>query len=399
MKAIQFAHHGEPLRLEQIQASLPHGTVLVEYCVLADRTFAWLLARDRFESFTLPVGRSEIEKWTATLQREASLRDPTSFEAGLNAPFSALLAKLWSRIGQLVDGAGEGERRLVLIPDGPIHGLPLAALRNPATRRFLIQELPVSVAASATLYAFSLARDEALPPARVPRILLVGDPAFDASSELTRHLPRPARAWREINLIGEVYAHKSGDPCVTRVAKLTGPDAGVPALLEKARHSTVVHLAGHAVANPAAPYRSVLLLAPSPGHSGALYAEELLGKLELPKTRLFVLSACSTAGGHPVGPEGLAALVRPFIAAGVPGVVGSLWDVENDPTESLLVAFHSHYKEGHDAAVALRLAQLDLLSDKNPALRSALVWAPFQLIGHASSPCPPTNPNARRNSK
>ncbi|HXO21097.1 MAG TPA: CHAT domain-containing protein, partial [Thermoanaerobaculia bacterium] len=322
-------------------------------------------------------------------------RDLPPFEAGLTAPFSALLAVPLSHLGNLADGPRE-DRRLVLLPDGPIHGLPLAALRDPATKRFLIQELPVSVAASATLYVLSLARDKALPPARVPKVLLVGAPAVDATSELTRDLPPLAHAGTEIKGIAALYAPRPGEACTGRVKPLTGTGATVPAFLEEVRDSTVVHLAGHAIADPKAPHRSALVLARSPHQPGVLYAEELLGKLKLDRTRIVVLSACSTSGGHPVGPEGLAALVRPFIAAGAPAVVGSLWDVEDAPTEDLLVSFHRHYKEGHDAAVALRLAQLDLINNKGAGLQSVLAWAPFQVIGHASPPCSQTTPHPRR---
>ena len=86
--------------------------------------------------------------------------------------------------------------------------------------------------------------------------------------------------------------------------------------------------------------------------------------------------------------EGVAPLVRPLLAAGVPAVIGSLWDVDDATTEELMVSFHRHYEEGSDAAEAMRAAQLGLLSktNHNPGLRSVLAWAPFQVIGHASSP-------------
>ncbi|HYN21125.1 MAG TPA: CHAT domain-containing protein, partial [Thermoanaerobaculia bacterium] len=382
----RFARNGEPLTLDRIQACLPRGTFLIEYSVQEDRTLIWLLSRDHFEMLTRPVGRSAIEAWTTLLHREAEQGNLTAFEGGLSAPFSALLAAPLARIQNLPDGRGEG-RRLVFVPDAAIHGLPLAALRNPTTRRYVIQDFPVSVAASATLYVFSLLHDESLPPTGIPRALLMGDPAF-TKSELTRGLDRLPYARREVDRIGRLYA-----PAVD--VRIDGA-ATVPQLIELARKSAVVHLAGHAIVNPQAPFRSVLLLAPSKNHSGALYAEELLVKLRLDETRLFVLSTCSGAGGHPVGPEGLAALVRPLLVAGSPAVIGSLWNVRDAPTEELLVRFHHRYRQGYDAAKALQLAQLELLGKKSAGLHSVLTWAPFQVIGHSSSPFPPTTENAKR---
>jgi len=163
-------------------------------------------------------------------------------------------------------------------------------------------------------------------------------------------------------------------------------DATVPAFIDLARKSAVVHIAAHGIVDPRMPSHSALLLAPSDKSSGLLDAQAMLTTLHLDRTRLVVLSACSSAGGLPVGPEGLAPLVRPLIAGGVPAVLGSLWDVDDATAAQLLVSFHRRYREGLDAASALQAAQRDLLQSRNAGLRSALAWAPFQVIGYGSSP-------------
>jgi CHAT domain-containing protein len=170
---------------------------------------------------------------------------------------------------------------------------------------------------------------------------------------------------------------------------LPGKEATVPAFLDLARNHTIVHFAGHALVNSESPFRSMLVLAPSSHRSGALDVEELLTELELQKTRLFVLSTCSGAGGVDIGPDGLAPLLRPIVAAGVPGTVGSLWDVGSAATEELLVQFHRYYHDGNDADRALQLAQLNLMKRKEAGLKTVLAWAPFEVIGHASSPFAP----------
>jgi CHAT domain-containing protein len=97
-----------------------------------------------------------------------------------------------------------------------------------------------------------------------------------------------------------------------------------------------------------------------------------------------VLAACSTASGESVGPEGLAPLVRPLIAARVPAVVGTLWDVKDTATiKDLLVSLHRHYRNGADVAVALQQAQLAMLREP------ARTWAPLQVVGYAASPYAP----------
>jgi CHAT domain-containing protein len=282
---------------------------------------------------------------------------------------------------------GVRPERLVFIPDSGIHGLPLVALRNGNTGQYLIERAPIEIAGSAMLYALSLERDRALPPAQHPSVLAIGNPAFDPYLLFARGMKPLPHAEHEAT---EIHRHYSPDADI-----LLSRQATAPAFFQRAADHEIIHIAAHVIVNEQTPSRSLLLFAPSPGHAGAIGAEELLGALKLDRTRLVILSTCSSAGGAPVGPEGVAPFVRPLLAAGVPAVIGSLWEVNDATTEELMVSFHRHYSTGSDAAVAMRKAQLELLdkTNKDTALRAVLAWAPFQVIGHASSPFAPRAPS------
>lgn len=368
---------GETIGIAKIRASLPAGAVLLEYCVLDDRTYVWIISRDGFEHRMLPGATGkDIQRWTDALQSAARRNDAAAFERGLLAPYAELIAPVFQTIATMQPGTPPD--RLIVIPDGAMRGLPIAALRDPVTMRYLVEDVTVSFAGSTSLYLFSLARDAALPSSGPPSLLLVGNPAFD---------PALAFAWNMRPLPGaerEVKAIRKESP---GAELLRGAEATVPRFLERAPHYEIVHVAAHAIANPQQPTRSMLLMAPSPGEPGTLDAQRLLTRLKLQKTRLVVLSACSSAGGLPVGPEGVAPLVRPFLVSGVPAVVGSLWNVDDATAETLLVSFHRNYRQGSDAAEALRAAQLDLLRNTKPGHdEPVLTWAAFQVIGQASSP-------------
>ena len=171
---------------------------------------------------------------------------------------------------------------------------------------------------------------------------------------------------------------------------LTDERATVAEFLRLAPQSEIVEVAAHGIVNGRMPTRSALLLAPDAQHNGALDAETLLKQLHAKQTRLMVLSACSSAGGLPVGPDGVAPLVRPILAAGIPGVVGTLSYVDDPTSAELMVSFHRHYRQGSDAALALHDAQVEMATKQGA---NALNWAPFQLIGYASSPFPDPNTN------
>lgn len=365
--------------IAEIQASLPTGTFLIQYCVLEDRTYTWIIARDSFQLLTSPrVGRADAVRWSTELQEAARSRNRNAADTVLLAAFAELAAEPLAAIARMP--GGRNPNRLVFVPDGAIHGLPLVALRNPETRRYLLEEAPVAISGSTTLYLSSLQRDRDLSSTANPSVLVIGDPDFDESLTFAQGMKRLPYAKSEADQIHALYAPYADI--------LTGAEATVPAFIERAAQHDIVHVAGHAIVNAQRPSHSLLLLAPSPNRSGAIDAQELLTRLKLDRTRLVILSACSSAGGLPVGPEGVAPLVRPLLAAGVPAVIGSLWDVDDATTEELMVSFHRHYEEGSDAAEAMRAAQLGLLSktNHNPGLRSVLAWAPFQVIGHASSP-------------
>ena len=297
-----------------IQASLPRGTFIIQYCVLEDRTYAWIISRNAFELLPpLRAKRADTVRWSTELQQAARNRNRAAADIVLLAAYAGLAVEPLAAIARMP--GGDHPDRLVFVPDGAIHGLPIVALRNPETRRYLLEEAPVEISGSTSLYLSSLRRDRTLPSAASPSVLVIGDPAFNESLTLAQGMKRLRHAQSEAEQIHALYAPHADI--------LTGAEATVPALLERAAQHDVVHLAGHAIVNAERPSHSLLLLAPSPNRSGALDAQELLTRLKLDRTRLVILSACSSAGGLPVGAEGVAPLVRPLLAAGVPAVIGS----------------------------------------------------------------------------
>jgi len=349
------------ITLEQTQSLLQPGTFLIEYSILEDRTYAWVISNHDWRVYTLPVSRETIERWAAALQRAVPARDLDTVDGTLLAAYDALLTAPMASIK-------DAHPRLIFVPDGAMDGIPFAALRNPATRRYVIQDAPVSVNGSAALYALSLHRDQALP--LDSSALLFGDPRISS--------PPLLAAKHEVDEIAKFY-----EP---RAIVFTGSRATIDEFVTRAGENAIVHVAAHAVIDAQRPSHSALLFAQSANDSGVLDAVQLLDRLKPGRTRLVVLGTCSSAAGLPVGPEGVAPLVRPLIAKGIPTVVGTLWAVDDATAKPLLVSFHQHYREGNDAAVAMQLAQNELLRNSDPGLQSVLAWAPFQVIGHGTSP-------------
>jgi CHAT domain-containing protein len=362
----------EYVDIASLRAHLPSGTFLIEYRVLDDQTYAWILGRDVFVGKKVPARRIDVKRWTAALQNAAASKDSAAFENGLQPPYDGLLKTPLEIVDALSGGAGAN---IVIIPDRELRGLPFAALRNPDTKRYVIQDHTLSMSGSALLYLFARLRDRDLKSDA--SALLIGDPAFNLNSTLAAGLKRLPFARQQAEQVHSFYP---------RSEILLDTAATPQQFLRLAGNNAVIDIAAHGVINGDAPSQSFLLFAASGSDSGVLNAEMLMKELHTSKTRLVVIGACSSAGGLPVGEEGIAPLVRPIIASGVPGVIGSLWDIEDATAARLLVSFHGNYRKGSNAAKALRDAQLEMLQSSNPGERSALTWAPFEAIGYASSP-------------
>ncbi|HYR09073.1 MAG TPA: CHAT domain-containing protein, partial [Longimicrobium sp.] len=79
---------------------------------------------------------------------------------------------------------------------------------------------------------------------------------------------------------------------------------------------------------------------------------------------------------------GFAGLAGALLGAGVDGVVGSPWRVEDGLSGPLMTEFHRAYRRTGDGAGALRAAQLAALRGGDPALRSPAAWAAFRYVGN-----------------
>jgi CHAT domain-containing protein len=95
---------------------------------------------------------------------------------------------------------------------------------------------------------------------------------------------------------------------------------------------------------------------------------------------LVVLSACQTALGPEMRGEGLLSLTRGFMAAGVPRVVASLWQVPDRATAELMRHFYAALvRDKLPAPEALRRSQLAVRADRR--WRHPYYWAGFALSG------------------
>ncbi|MCK6460210.1 MAG: CHAT domain-containing protein, partial [Planctomycetes bacterium] len=239
-----------------------------------------------------------------------------------------------------------GAKRLLLSTDGALTFVPFS---------FLAPEVEIAHVPSGTAHGRLQAGTS-----RGTRVLAFGDPAAPDAPLL------PGSA-AEAKAVGD------------RV--LTGRDASESALrdaLVPGHRWRSIHLACHAVVNPARPMLSSLMLAPDEANDGRLNVHEAF-RLRV-ASDLVVLSACETARGTSYRTEGVLGFTRAFLFAGAPRVLASLWKVDDDATRALMVRFYELWKgDGIAPAAALRAAQDWTRSQEQ--WKHPHYWAAWQLWG------------------
>jgi CHAT domain-containing protein/Tfp pilus assembly protein PilF len=113
----------------------------------------------------------------------------------------------------------------------------------------------------------------------------------------------------------------------------------------------------------------------NPLDDGILTAYEAM-QLNLDRTDLVILSACETGLGEVMNSEGVIGLQRSFMLAGADNMLMSLWQVNDEGTQSLMSNFYKYWVVDRNSGIALRRAQLDLMKT-HP---SPYYWAPFVYI-------------------
>jgi CHAT domain-containing protein len=356
--------------LRAIQGILHSDEEILEFVLDEPVSFCITVTNQKAEILTLPSGKARIE---------ALAEDYTS-RLRTRKPFSALGTYLYSTL--LPKSL---PKRVIVVPDGKLNFLPFESLMDSAGS-FVLQSHVVSYASSSTLLR-SLRTKRAHRKPRRPLLAMGGVP-YEANTEAPtenlrglerlfgnqlRDLPNTGQ---EVSAISELFPGKTTILLNTQATETAFKQQP----LDDFR---ILHLAVHAVADDQFPDRAALILAHNKDSKddGLLQAREIT-RLHL-NADLVTLSACETAFGKLEGREGVSSLKEAFLRAGARSVVASLWNVEDQSTTRLMVAFYKHVAKGEDKAEALRNAKLDFMRD-NPGT-APFYWAGFIITGEGSS--------------
>lgn len=341
----------EPM-LPRFDSWANEGKVLLSYATFPDGTEVWVYDGEQVHGIRLPGSTDKITQMARRFREDCG--DPTSDR-------DAVLTEGHELYDALVGPAAEwmkGKSRLTIETDGLLESIPFEALVD-KQGHYLADSYEIEYS-EGVLYLADVHR-----PARISRgsrSLIVGQSLGDKEDGLPA-LPGASEEARDIAARFEDSVLLLDDQ-----ATLAALEAEIPRV-------EVFHFAGHAITSRTL---NGLVLAVSQNKDSRFLDTHILNSKLLHKTRLIVLSACSTANGTGTGFNDRDSLARSALAAGVPYVVASRWAVDSAATQAWMKSFYKLATDTGNVSSSAKQARIGVRT--SPEWRHPFYWASFSVF-------------------
>ena len=288
-------------------------------------------------------------------------------------------------------GLETNDHRITIVPDGLLGYLPFEILiesNPPATTSgeidycnlpYVIIHHPISYAPSGTLKYnpfFSKKHQNGI------NNMLAFAPLYQGKSKPGK-VEEGARSNQSHDFGSLPYAKKEA----VEVSALMNGKAITDSLATKETFKRIagkyglLHLAMHTHINDTLPMMSKLVFYDEKNDSLSPYLNiyEIYG-LSL-NAKQVTLSACNTGSGKFKKGEGIMSLARGFLFAGVPSIVMTLWEVQDENGALLMNNYYQFLKDGLPKDVALQQAKISVLKHANMAKSHPFFWSSYVLMG------------------
>jgi CHAT domain-containing protein/tetratricopeptide (TPR) repeat protein len=352
-----LVHETDPRSLDKV-TKLKQGLTqetIVSYAVFPEGISVWVYDNRGIVNKWVSVRQEELERLSRRLVDLC--KDPNSDIAEFRHEAQHVYQLLIRPIADQL----ESDRTLVIEGDGAIEGIPIQALLDD-DQRYL--EDRYALVWSPGLYY--------LDRLRPVKALLPSAHALVVASEGTRQ--DDLRVLNDVELEGREVAK-----AFPASKLLEGSSATWSNISEFLPDAVVFHFSGHALSNHG--QTGLVLAADKTGSSADLLNADTLSSLDMTRTQLAVLAACSSGvgdNGSILEPGGLE---RWFLRAGVPHVIASRWNVDSAATASLMKNFYVVLLSGRSVPQSLREAAARVRA--RPGKSHPYYWAAFNTFGRA----------------
>ncbi len=376
--------------LSTIQEDLKEEDLLIEYLVGDSMTYVFGITREKTTMVALNVSRKTLHYRTKLFRQSLSnyqflVNDKKKAYAQYTEQahwfYTNFLAKLLEQIE-------EDKKHLILVTDDELGHLPFETFLTTSGEQQAYEKLPYLVNQYSISYIYSamLWQENNRIDASLNNHQLLGlassyealdtarlDSLRSGTIAGIRELLEPLSAVsEEVASLEQQFEGRF----------LAGQEVTEQFFKENATEYSVLHLAMHGILNKEKPLFSSLAFTEDyhPVEDNFVHGYEI-SQLSL-KADLVVLSACETGYGKFQQGQGVLSLARSFMSAGVPAVVVSLWQVNDQTTAIIMQYFYQNLAKGMTKSTALQQAKVDYLQQATGLAAHPAYWSAFVQIGN-----------------
>ncbi len=369
----------------EVQRSLQNHEAIIEYVlgdshlflIYIDNKKAFIKKRDLDQDF-----HKKINDYRKRLSQFEILDKQRNKMADLYHQGHWFYKQLLAPLKEVIND----KEHLIIIPDGELYHLPFEAFvsslpSNDHNVRYIIQDFEISYNYSASLWVENLKISQN--PRHNGELFAMAANYKNNHLNVDQSLPLRAKRRKELG-----YLPAAREELVSLANSFNGyfaydSLASERIFKEKAGDYAVIHLAMHGMLDEKFPTLSSLAFTDTDDRTenDFLQAYEI-SKMEL-HAELAVLSACETGFGKFERGNGVASLARAFMYAGVPSLVVSLWQVDDQATSKIMKEFYNGLAKGLSKSEALRQAKLWYINNAQEAMKHPAYWSPFIQIGNS----------------
>ena len=401
----------QPLSLQETQTLLGDDEALI-IVDLDNKSYAWIVTKNRAEWKQLSVNAEDVSKAVAILRVSLDPESPKPFDL-------AVAHQLYQQVLGPIKELISEKTRLSFVLNSALTSLPPQVLitsdpggKDLASVDWLVRKYAITVLPSVA--SLKILRTDKDVVVTAKPMIGFGDPIFDRTTQtavrkhqlagfnlrltsfyrgvtadtnaLAEALPALPETADELRAVASELGAKLEDIKLGEAASVTDVKH------ERLDNYRIVYFATHAlVAGEVEKFAKVkaepaLVLSiprrPSDEDDGLLRASDV-AMLKM-NADFVVLSACNTAAGDKPGAEALSGLARAFFYAGTRSLIVSNWEVDSESTVALMTGLFGALKGNPHLshAQSLRLSMLQMIDKPSrPEWPQPKFWAPFIVVG------------------
>jgi CHAT domain-containing protein len=316
----------------------------LSFAVFDDGVQTWVVRHNKITARWKEIHQAKVEQKTNVLFERAS--NPASELSDVWAAGEDLYSILWEPVAGDLPGSGP----VIVELDAPIQHLLIEAIRT--RKQYLFEKYEF-------IYSPGILMDSGL---RAPRKIDSRSPTFLLNASTSSgESPIPSQL-REVRTVSRQLANVDiGD----------GASITLKQIRSNLQKNEIFFFAGHGLRNG-----EDLSLVVNP--SLMVKASDLMPE-NMSRLQLAILAACSTGTSDENGLMDTHSLDNSFLAAGVPRVISSRWDVDSDSTADLMEGIVTKLGQRAPVAQAMYSVQQDILKKE----QHPYYWAGFYFAGRA----------------